>query len=384
MFFKHCRVTETREVEPDKFEAVAVGWDYERVATETRYQCAHCEKEIPHRLLPWMLRRFWWVSHNVKAARDHVSAHFWAAYSPFEEWGGIARKFLLADGDQGALHDVYNSDFGLPLQPAAHRSRRGGYPEDRQGQPALPAARLPVRAGDPDDDRRRAAQDRGALLVHDVRLGVLWDLPGWPTFLALTDCGVAMSQEHLEELTAIRADRDGNFNHYRWRDPANPERVREYQTLAGMIDSGDQAQQDAAIYDFCLRNGAVFSPSKGGGIHQTRGDVVRLSPVYGERLQLVWYYDQYFKQRLYHHVIKARRLHFFLPANLGPEFFEQLTDERTAPGPSGNLVWVGRDGKSKPTNNHLADCLKLQLVLSGQIEQQLDLLRERRLAMEER
>jgi phage terminase large subunit GpA-like protein len=116
--FDHCKIKESREVEPGKFEFVDLGWDYDKVLTETQYQCSKgCR--IDHGDLNWMLRRYRWIAHNPKAPKDHESAQYWAAYSPFEHWGETAKKFLLAIGDPGAMHDFYNSDLGLPFKAEA-------------------------------------------------------------------------------------------------------------------------------------------------------------------------------------------------------------------------------------------------------------------------
>ena len=357
--FGHCRTTEYREVEPGKFEDVPVGWDYERVETETRYECAHCGQEIEHRHLQWMLRRFWWVAHHAKAPRDHVSAHFWAAYSPFEEWGGIAKKFLLADGDAGALHDVYNSDFGLPFNPTHTEVVEDDILKLQKASPHYLLGSFPY-----EPEILTAAFDvqRSANNPYWYSIwawGILWHLPGWPTFAALVDYGTAMSKDHVEELCALRPDAQGKLNRYRWQDPHDPAKVREYQVLSALMDSGDQAQHDAAVYDFCLEHSAVFSPSKGGGVHQTRGDTVRLSPVYGDRLTLLWYLDNYWKQRLYHHAIKARRYHRFPPRQPRPGVHRAAHRRTHRPGEE-REPHLGRPRRQKqaeqqPHRRHLED-----------------------------
>ena len=381
--FGHCRRTERRETAPGKWEDVLVGWDYERIESETRYECQHCGQQIAHggtRGIAWMLLRYRWVAHNAKADREHVSAHLWAAYSPFERWGDNAKKFVLAQGDAGALHDVYNSDFGLPYNPAHTEVAEEDIQKLVKASPHYLLGSFPH---EPECltatfDVQRSANNPYWYTIW--AWGILWDLPGWPTFAALVDYGTAMSKEHIEELCALRPNGPGRWNRYRWTSPNDPKQVREYQVLAALIDSGDQAQHDAAIYDFCLEHSALFTPCKGGGIHQTRGDIVHLNKVYGDRLDLLWFLDHYWKQRVYHHAIKARRYHRFLPANAGQDLTDQLTNERTGKNSSGQTVWTGPDGKSKADNNHLGDCWKMNEVLSGTIEEQLDLRRMERMA----
>lgn len=206
--------------------------------------------------------------------------------------------------------------------------------------------------------------------------GVAWDQPDWPTVAALVDYGPAVSWEQIEEIAAIRRDAKDRLNEYAWRDPLTGE-LHKYRVLAGLVDSGDQAQSEANVYEFCLRNADIFSPSKGGSRAHLRGQIIRTSPVYNEKLQLVWYWSDLFCQILYRRAIKDRKLHRLLPADLGQDFIDQLTDEHTVME-NGRLVW-----KARRKNNHLGDSWKLQEVLAGTVEEALDDARLRRRIAEE-
>ena len=213
--------------------------------------------------------------------------------------------------------------------------------------------------------------------------GILWDLPDQPAFAALVDYGEAVSWEQVEQFAGLRERNDGRMQTYRWRCPATGE-AHDYQVTMGTIDSGFEAQQGKHVYDFCLLHRAIFSPVKGCTRNQCRGGTIYQSPVYDGRLELISFWEEYYKQQLYYQAIKEDRFIRFLPRNLGEDFIEQLTDERTVPNGLGGMKWVGRDGKNKATNNHLGDTWKMAEMCSGVFEEQLDLVREARRAELER
>ncbi len=376
MFFDHCRVIERREVEPGKFEDVPTGWDYDRVLAETYYECAHgCR--IEYHELNKMLRRYKWVQHNRKAPRDHVSPHYWAAYSPFEHWGEIAKKYLLAIGDFGAMHDFYNNDLGLPFKAVATEVDESDIQRLVKASPHYLLRTIPL---EPEmmtmttDVQQQGSANPFWWLVF--AWGVDWSKPDWPTWGALVDYGPAVSWEQIEEIAGIRADPKGHWNEYAWKNPITGE-LKKIRVEAGLVDSGDQAQSEANVYEFCLSNSDIFSPSKGGSRAHLRGQLIRLTPVYDNKLQLIWYWSDVFCQTVYRRIIKDRKLCRYLPVDLNQDFFDQLTDEHTVME-NGRLIW-----KARRKNNHLGDCWKLQEVLSGTVEEVLDEIRLRRKLAEE-
>jgi len=383
--FEHCRIVETREVEPGKFEPVPVGWDFEEMLRETKYKCQHCGKLISHSSLNWMIARYWFKAHNPKAPKDHISAHLWAAYSPWEVWGEIAKKFVLAGTNPGALHDVYNNDFGKPFSLAPTEVDENDITKLQNASPHYMRGMIPLAP---------------VLLTMTVDVqeqtgdnpfwwevwawGIHWDLPGWPTWCALVDYGSAVSWSELEEIAGIsplakRLPTDPDrFHEYKWRNLERNE-IEAHRIFAGLVDSGDQAQSDANVYDFVRRNGHIFSPSKGGGRNQLFGQTIRTSILEKgtpNELNLVWYRSDYFAQRVYRHAIKDRKLLRYLPRNLDADFIAQVTDERTV-WEHGRLIW-----KAMKKNNHLGDCWKMNEVLEGTVEEALDALRVERMEAE--
>jgi hypothetical protein len=148
--------------------------------------------------------------------------------------------------------------------------------------------------------------------------GVLWEHSDRPVWCATIDYGPAVSWEQIEELAGIKPDRDGNFNRYKFKDAKGT--VHEYQVTAGLIDSGFEAQANKNVYEFCLKNSHVFSPSKGGSGAHLRGKILTVSPVMDGQLELVWYFDDWFKQALYYHHIKEGKSLWWLPLNLDKDY----------------------------------------------------------------
>lgn len=384
--FEHCRIVETRVGADGKDEAVPVGWDLDRVLAETRFR-APCGHEIEQDDLTWMLPRYRWLAHNPAAPRDHESAQWWAAYSPFESWGEISKKFILAGHDPGALHDFYNNDLGRPFRLVPTEVDENDVTKLQNASPAYQRGAIPLR---PElltmtvDVQEQTGDSPFWWTVW--AWGIHWDLPGYPTWKALVDYGSAVSWGEIEEIAGLvpipkrRSEDPEQFHQFKWKDPESGELI-PFEIFAGLVDSGDQAQTDANVYDWARNWAHVFSPSKGGGKNQLFHQTVRVSILEKDtpqELKLVWYRSDYFAQRVYRQTIKDRKFLCYLPRNVDAEFVGQVTDERTV-WVGGKLVW-----KAMKKNNHLGDCWKMNEVLAGDIELVFDKLRFERLSAMER
>jgi len=355
-----------------KFEGLkndSGSYDLERVERETVYECASCSTSIEQSYQPWMLRRYELRSHNPAAPVDHISVHVWAALSPFEGWGGIAKEFLMARGNVSRMHNFFNSTLGLPFIRRATDIKIEDIDAAIARSPEYFLRTLPYKP---------------ELLTMTVDVqgdGFWWSIRGWgllythpelPVWSALVDYGQAVSWDQIEEIAGIKADRNGHYNKYTFTDDDGL--IHEFTVHAGLIDSGFEAQQNKKVYAFTLKNADVFSPSKGGGWAQLRGQDIRTSPVDNDQQDLVWYYDDGFKQQLYYRSIKEHQVLWWVPRNLGADYKEQTTHERTEEkmqsDGSAKLVWIA-DGP-----NHLADTEKMHEVLRGTIEEKLDDIRE--------
>jgi phage terminase large subunit GpA-like protein len=373
--FEQFKIWHERETTGGEIERIAQGYDLTAVETGATYECAHCQKDIEHTELNWMLDQGEWRSHNPKAPADHISAHVSALYSPFETWGQLAKKFLAARGSLKKIHDFYNSDLGLPfiryattikeddLDRVIKRTLRPYILRELPFQPELLSMCVDVQAFG---------------FWWSIRAwGVLWDHPDRPIWSALIDYGPAVSWSQIEELASIKPGDDGNFNRYKFKTAEGE--VHEFQVTAGLIDSGFEAQQNKNVYEFCLKNAHVFSPSKGGKGTHLRGKIVTTAPVMDDQLELVWYFDDWYKQQLYYHNIKEAKALWWLPVNVEKDYRAQLTAEFTREE-NGKLVWdvEGEQG------NHLGDTEKLHEVLREEISKRLYELIEEKDAAEAR
>jgi Phage terminase large subunit (GpA) len=381
--FEQFAIYKDRETEPGKIEKVKAGYDMPALEQGATYQCAHCAKQIERVDLGWMLARYWLRGHNPKPPHDHVSAHLWAAYSPFQSWGAIAKEFLLAKGNPARMRKFYNLTLGLPFKRYAASVKEDDLDRAAKRCPR-PYAKgtLPLKP-----ELLTMCVDVGGMhsgnFWWSIRAwGILWDHPELPTWNALIDWGPAVSWAQIEEFAGLvplpagkRDDESERFNEYTWRDPQSGEASR-FRVTAGLIDSGFEAKEEKNVYEFCVRWDEVFSPSKGGGQNHLRGNVIRTSPVHDAKLELVWYWDDWFKSALYYHAIKEGKKLWFLPTNIDEDYRVHLTIEHTVER-NGKLVWEG-DGA------HLADTEKEHEVLRDTIEDKLDEIREAHRAAEEK
>lgn len=363
------RVEKTGRFKFDHLKNEAGTYDLERVERETVYECGKCLKPIEQSHQAWMLRRYELRSHNPAAPVDHISVHVWAALSPFEGWGGIAKEFLLARGNISRMHNFWNSTLALPFVRRATDIKVEDIDAAIARSPEYFLRTLPRRP----ELLTMCVDVQGDGFWWSIRAwGLMYDAPGLPVWSALVDYGQAVSWTQIEEIAGIVPDRDGRTNVYTFTD-ADGEK-HSFTVYAGLIDSGFEAQQNKKVYAFTLKNADVFSPSKGGGWAQLRGQDIRTSPVDNDQQDLVWYYDDGFKQQLYYRCIKEHTVPWWVPRNLGGDYKEHTTHERTEerqqPDGSTKLMWIA-DG-----DNHLADTEKMHEVLRDTIEEKLDEIRE--------
>jgi len=341
-------------------------YDLQRVERETLYECAACLGEINQdRHQATMLRRYELRSHNPSSPRDEVSVHVWSALSPFEGWGTLAKKFLLARGSIARMHDFFNSDLGLPFIRQATNIKIDDIDAAIARSPEYFLRQIPRRP----ELLTMTVDVQGDGFWWSIRAwGIDHDSPDLPTWSALVDYGAAVSWAQIEEIAGITPDSSGRKNTYAFQEET-------FSVFAGLIDSGFEAQSNKKVYAFTLKHADMFSPSKGGGWAQLRGLDVRLSPVDNDQQNLVWYYDDGFKQQLYYGCVKEHRNLWWLPRNLGPDYKAQLTAERTEErrqdDGTSKLVWIveGAEG------NHLGDTEKMHEVLRDTIEARLEVVR---------
>lgn len=398
------------ETEPGVWKETEGPFDIEAVRESATYECAGCKKDIEHAEINGMMAdagakctqvfadlaflvgtgtagNVWqtfnrlmaecgssciWLAHNLKAQKDHFSAHLSALYSPFERWGALAVKFLEAKGDLSKLVSFYTLDLGIPFIHGATVVVESDIDRciSRCPKPYL-RRQLPFRP----ELLTMTVDVQGSGFFWSIQAhGILWDLPDRPSVTATIDWGECVSWEQIEEIAGLREEHGGTWNRYKWRDPKT-EVIEEFSVMAGLVDSGFEAMENKKVYEFVHKWNQVFSPSKGGDESKTRGNTVRQSPVFDDKLDLIWYWDSFFKASLYQHCLKTglngtgAPLYYWLPVDCDPDFKAQLCNERIEDnGP--RKVWVTRGP------NHYADTLKMHLVLGSVIETTLEKIRD--------
>lgn len=345
-------------------------YDLDKVERETMYECGACQETIEESSLTWMLHHYRWLAHNPDAPPDHESAHYWAAYSPFEGWGGLARKFLQARGSAARMHDFYNSDLGKPFKRFAATVTKDDIDALIAASPDYELRQLPFEP----QFLTMTVDVQGYCFWWVIRgWTILWDQPDWPEVAATIDYGQAVSWEQIEQLAGLRKGPTGKWESYRYGSDGVPHVV-----WLGLIDAGFEAKKGKAVYDFCVQHRDVFNPVQGASRFQMRGMSVATTPVHDGQLSLVRLDDDHFKQQLYYDVLKERRIKHYLPRDIGADYRAQLTAERTIEErlPNGTTVlkWKveGEEG------NHLGDCEKYQEALRELAQPHFDALREQR------
>lgn len=351
-------------------------YDLEAVRLGTVYECCHCGGELDHEDLLWAYQCYWWRAHNPKAPRDRISAHIWAAYSPFESMGELAKKFLMARGSESKMHDFLNSDLGLPFIRRATNIQETHIDEIVKASPEYFLKQLPRRP-----ILLTMTTDVQQLgFWYTIRAwGIIEEHPDLPTWTAVVDCGELLSWDHVREVAGIKAFSNGRWNTFTWRDPSTGEEF-EFRVYVGIIDSGYKAKKQTGVYAFCEEHQDIFQPSKGEGGEKMLGKWFAETPL-DSGVILLRYNDERFKQQYYYAVVKERKVIYWLPRNI-PSFFKaQVTAEgtREVKDKNGrvNLEWFveGEQG------NHLGDTEKMQEILRDLcIEERMEAERERILA----
>lgn len=350
-----------------KTERVKTGYDVDEVERGATYQCTHCKKDIPNIKLGWMLARYRWIAHNPFCASDRISAHIWAAYSPFEPWGIIAKEFIEAKTDIESLIKFENFTKGLPF------IRMGTAIKESDLDRVI--ARTPVRyvKGQMPREAEKltmTVDKQGAEFWYSIRAwGIAWDVEGCPTWSALIDWGRANSWDEILELAGIKPDDNDEVRRFKFTGTTE---IREYAVSSGLVDSGFEPE---SVYEFCLRQTTFFDPYKGASDRHTRGNKIRITKVLDEQLDLWLCWSDFFAANLYYDCVKygtafGRPILWWLPTDIDEDYRKQLTDEYQ--GPDG---WTTRT-----KTNHLGDTEKMHRVFSDTIESYFDELRAERKA----
>lgn len=372
--------------DPTQMETVRTGWNMKQVRRNTTYQCAYCKREIEQIDQSWMLARYRWMPHNPDAeavsqdeenedtdmaagADEHISVHVWSWYSPFEVWGVIAAEFLDAKGDLGKLIKFFVYTCGKPF------IHQGAAVKDDDITRAIARCpkrylkgQIPLEA----EELTMTIDRQGTELWYVIRAwGILWDVPGWPTWSALIDWGELASDTQIAEKAGLAPDPSGHFRTFTFTREDGT--VRDYVVSRGLYDCGFEQQ---VVWDYCLTQSHWLSPSKGGDVSKTGGNTIRTTPVMNDELDLVWFWSDHFAADLYFGCILYGKtydtpIHWWLPVNVDQTYRDHLTDERRIEE-NGKRIWKRR------VKNDLGDCEKNQRVLADIVEDVMDDVRAER------
>jgi hypothetical protein len=349
-----------------------IGYRMDALERDTTYQCAHCKKDILGVQINWMIERYRWVAHNPHAPTDRISAHVWRAYCPpalAGSFGRIAAEFLAAKKDIAALIKWTNLVLGLPFIRTGTAVKEADLERVIARTPvSYLKGQIPAEA----EMLLMTVDKQESEFWYVIRAyGILWDHADWPTWSALVDWGRANSWDEILEIAGDKPDASGELRRFTWENPKTGE-IREYAVTGGLVDSGNQAE---LVYAFCVGTNGLFEPYKGSAPMHTRWSPIRMSSVMDETLPLWLCWSNHFAAGLYYDrikygVIRGEPVHWWLPRDIDQDYREQLTDE----------YQEGDDWIARKKRNHLGDGEKMQIPLSGTVEEEFDAIRERRLA----
>lgn len=359
-------------------------YDLQAVEALTTYRCAHCHADIDEsRKYEMNLGGIWIPKSLADRRRDEdpllvprrLSLRINDLYSPFPKvkWGILARLKIEAENNPEKLKFVITNHWARPWREKAInlkadqvRAICAGAKDPRTGNPYPDDL---DEAGNP----KVPAYKRGQLPFIPLFISATsdvqgdqykWTICGWKLdgTCALIEYGACLSTKDLEEMMGNPLDSKG--------DPIicleNPEKglIIEH----GLIDSGHDTYN---IYDFCIRTGWIWYPSKGvGGFGMSGRSVEGREDFYEGTPILRYHYNDYvIKVNFYKH--KIERAHhpkntsprLYLPSDVGDDFILEHTAESLRPVTSGNLKrmeWV-HDKKIAP--NDWPDAMKMQFVI---------------------
>ena len=305
-------------------------WDFDAVAESAVYQCEECGALWPQEMQRELVEKGEWISGNLSAPRDHVSAHISAMYSPQMTWGEIAKMFLQKKETPGGLHDFQNNILGEPWEERSATITNESVLDLRDksyrlGECPIDPVLVTICADVGEKETHWAVEARKAT-------GESW----------VIDYGTVLAPEDLISPTFLEARN--------YRTPSG----RIVRPTAGLIDSGFNTER---VYSVCINSDRLFWPYKGS---DAAFGLWSVSEVKGTGLLLYTGVDYTLKTALYLDRI-AKRLPplLHLPADTGRDFLNGL---------SGQQLMESKTNKSlgrywKPVRaDHFGDCVKMSML----------------------
>ena len=387
----HCGTRQVLEPENLNFDHkgckdLAGRYDLDAVEALTTYRCAspeHCEIEEKWKH-SMNLAGTWLPKSSEARVRDEdpalvprrLSMQISDLYSPFPKvkWGMLARMKIAAENNPAALKHLTTNHFARPWRESAISLRADNVR-------AICAGALNPLTGkwwsddcDHEGKLKVPAYRRGECPFRPVAVTATsdvqgdkfkWIICGWQIdgTCALIEYGACLGTFDLYEKMIDPRAHDGSPL-LSLLDPDRP-LIAEH----GLVDSGAFT---SAIYDFCIRTGWAWYPSKGTGGIELNGQMVAGRPDFYEGTPILryHYHDHALKTLLYNgkiakaHDSKWPQPRLYLPHDLTDDFILELLSESLQPKrTSGRAVRMEWIHNSRIGPNDWGDALKMQFAL---------------------
>lgn len=357
----HMQHLEWKQVKFEHCKDMTGEWDYDRVKSETYYECIECEGHIEEPHKPGMLEEMEPRPTNenqdqYRRVPGKISLHISDLYSTFpnSSWGDLAVQWLSAQGDSSKVQDFYNSRLGLPR------------PEKKS------EVQLPMVA------KMKGGYETGCCPVMPA-----WDPLGNPAIFVSADVqkdvkkavkGVFQPDGTLYIVDYHQTLSFGELDHFLSQTVAcgvNKERDAKAVHLPGDWGIIDEGHMTKDVRSFVLSSGR-FSAAKGRGGVQVRDVVEEKTNFEHEGMPFAVYFfsDDDFKHDLYVGRIGQHKAivegnspipRLWLPAYADDEFMQELCQERRIQKRvKGRLRWTWDEPKGA---NDFGDAVKMLLVL---------------------
>lgn len=337
---------------PDECRDADGEFDLDLVKEHAFYSCPTCAEKIYEPTRIDMLQTIKYFQTNHKAPSDHISVHVPAFYSPFVSIGNVATWFLQSNKTANGLRDLHTQCFAIPFEAKATVNDEKTIVKLQEVTPFK-------------YDRAH----RRNLPSKDGKCEPVY-LPFNPVFISTT---VDVQGDHFW-ICQCAFDIMGNCAILDWEKVFSYEEIKQwtkrvYQfgerkltSSANMIDAGFEMKKQGGVYDFILDSRGRFLPCIGRNNKLFELIQSKAVSFRNGRFELYTFQDPTFKEILYSHRMKMRgKEQLWLPKVLDNVLISQLIDERLVEKETKNgieLLW-----ESMNKNNHLGDCMKMQMVI---------------------
>ena len=319
-------------------------WNLDKVEETAKYVCCECGYQMDEEDRIMALDDLLPVQGNLNAPKDHISVRVHAFHSKFMSLGKIAVRFLKGRKTPNGLRAFYTQVLGMPFVPEAVTNTAKTIRDLRDRTPYVYLR--------PDKTAK----------IYELPCEVAYisttiDVQGssfWIMQCAFTKEGHCMILDWGEVYSYKEITR--------WIRRKFSFKGRKYTSRFNFIDSGYLAKKLGGVYLYVIKMGGLVLPCVGRDNPHFEVVQERVQTFRGISFNLYSFQDPYFKEILYQHRMRSfSNEQLWFPKVTDNDLINQLTDERLIEKETANgvkMVW-----EAKEDNNHLGDCLKMQMVL---------------------